>query len=325
MPRRHRIGSKFVKAFAPLLFLLLLAAGGGVFWLVSSLVHPPQRPYLITPEKFAGVDPRALKVRPEAWVNLDGTAARGWLVRGDEGAPAVVLLHGYGTDRSSLLNLGLKLNEATNFTVLLPDLRGHGLDPPVASTTFGAREADDVIAAVLFLQTLTTVDKRPLVGARIGFYGVELGAYAALAAVKQQTVKVSGGEQRALLLDSVPAAPDDLLISALRERIGLEGTLLQQAARGGARLYFFGNYRNESACAAAARVNGVRRVLLLSGDDAGDLRTSTDALARCFPPDTSVDVQTKLPLSGLHLSSATGEQGDAYDRRVIEFFDRALR
>jgi hypothetical protein len=32
-----------------------------------------------------------------------------------------------------------------------------------------------------------------------------------------------------------------------------------------------------------------------------------------------------LPLSGLNLTSATGEQGEAYDRVVIEFFDKFLR
>jgi pimeloyl-ACP methyl ester carboxylesterase len=52
-------------------------------------------------------------------------------LRGAENAPAVVLLHRYGADRSHVLNLGVKLNEATNFTVLMPDARGHGEKPAV--------------------------------------------------------------------------------------------------------------------------------------------------------------------------------------------------
>jgi hypothetical protein len=36
-------------------------------------------------------------------------------------------------------------------------------------------------------------------------------------------------------------------------------------------------------------------------------------------------MRTDLPLSGFSLPSATGEQGEAYDRVVIEFFARNLR
>ncbi len=40
-----------------------------------------------------------------------------------------MLLHRYGGDRSWLFNLGVKINETTNFTILWPDLRGHGENP----------------------------------------------------------------------------------------------------------------------------------------------------------------------------------------------------
>jgi len=33
----------------------------------------------------------------------------GWLLRGSEGAPAVIFLHRYGGDRSLLFNLGMKV------------------------------------------------------------------------------------------------------------------------------------------------------------------------------------------------------------------------
>ena len=42
-------------------------------------------------------------------------------------------------------------------------------------------------------------------------------------------------------------------------------------------------------------------------------------------PATLVYARIDLPLSGFSLPSATGEQGEAYDRIVIEFFDRNLR
>jgi hypothetical protein len=45
----------------------------------------------------------------------------------------------------------------------------------------------------------------------------------------------------------------------------------------------------------------------------------------CFPVPANVETRTDLPLSGFSLPSATGEQGEAYDRVVIEFFDTNLR
>jgi hypothetical protein len=65
--------------------------------------------------------------------------------------------------------------------------------------------------------------------------------------------------------------------------------------------------------------------MLLSGADAGYLIASTTSLKVCFPNVANVDIRTDLPLSGLNLPSATGEQGEAYDRIVIDFFDKYLR
>src|SRR5918911_3380111 len=176
MPPRRRTGRRLLKTFLPILLLLVLAAAGAVGWIIYSVAHPPRRPYLVTPEKFSQLSDRGLKVTDETWSNRDQTKARGWLLRGAEGAPAVILLHRYGADRSWLLNLGVKLNETTNFTILWPDLRGHGLNPPVNWTSFGALETDDVAAALDYLRSLKTSQDRPLVGAQVGVYGVELGA-----------------------------------------------------------------------------------------------------------------------------------------------------
>ena len=68
-----------------------------------------------------------------------------------------------------------------------------------------------------------------------------------------------------------------------------------------------------------------QHLLLLSGEDAGYLRESTVALEKCFQNTADLEVKTDLPLTGLNLPSATGEQGEGYDRRVIDFFDKNLR
>jgi pimeloyl-ACP methyl ester carboxylesterase len=234
-----------------------------------------------------------------------------------EGAPAVVLLHRYGTDRSWLFNLGIKINETTNFTILWPDLRGHGLEPPVKWTSLGFREGDDVLAAIEYLRTIKTNGKE-LVGEHIGLYGVELGAFVALKA------SPSKSEVKALVLDSVPRSSEDLIRTAVKDDIGVNNDLILVLVRQALRLYFLGDYYNTTACEAAASLQD-RNVLLLSGRDAGYLRESTSALARCFHTSGQLESKTDLPLTGFHSPSATGEQGEGYDRRVIDFFDKNLR
>lgn len=318
MAARRRTGKRLFKAFLPLMLLLVLVAGGIIGWIVYGITRPPRHAYLVTPEKFKLISDRGLKVSEETWTNQDGTQARGWLLRGAEGAPAVVLLHRYGADRSTLLNLGVKINEATNFTVLWPDLRGHGENPPVQWTSFGAKESADTQAALNYLRALKTTQGRPFVGGSAGLYGVELGAYTALlAAGKDASV-------RSLVLDSIPRDADEMVSAAASGHVGAINALIEPLARLGTRLYFLGGYENQAACDIAKRTTD-RRVLLLSGADAGALRDSTTSLAQCFPDQSSVEVNADLPLTGINLASANGQQGEAYDRRVIDFFDKTLR
>lgn len=161
---------------------MLIAAAIALGSIVYGITRPPRQSYLVTAQSFSQISGSALKVTDEEWRNRDGSMARGWLLRGAEGAPAVVLLHRYGGDRSWLFNLGIKINETTNFTILWPDLRGHGLNPPVSYSGLGSIEGDDLVAAVDFLRTVKGYSQKPLVGEAIGAYGVELGAYAALSA-----------------------------------------------------------------------------------------------------------------------------------------------
>ena len=313
MSPRRMPGKKLLKMLLPIFGLLLLVVAGLMVWLVLKVTRPPRQAYLVAPESFTLLSERGLKATNEEWTNRDGTKARGWLLRGTPGSPAVILLHRYGADRSWLLNMSDKFD--ANYTILLPDLRGHGLNPLVSWTSFGGQETEDVTAAIDYLRSLKTQDS-PLVGSSIGLYGVELGAYAALRAGAQNA------NVRALVLDSVPATPSDLLNTAVKESTGLSNRLLMWLARGGTRIYFLGSFDDTSACQAAKDI-GNRRVLLLAGEDPADLRASTLALAQCLP--AGVEVQGDLPLTGYNLPSAPGEQEDAYDRRVINFFDQALR
>ena len=318
MSPRRRFGKKLIKSLLPILLVLALALVAVLGFIVYGVTRPPRRPYLVTPQAFRDISGPVIRVSDETWTNTDGTRARGWLLRGGEGAPAVIFLHRYGADRSWLFNLGVKLNEATDFTILWPDLRGHGQNPLVKYTAFGGLESDDVIAAVGYLRSLKTSTGRKLIGNKIGLYGVELGAYAALlTAPKDNEVSV-------LVLDSIPRGADGLLRAVVSDRYELDNNLLHNLVQTATRLYLMKGYQNTPSCELAATLN-TQRVLLLSGSDAGYLRESTNALAQCFQAKENLEVKTDLPLSGFRLASATGEQGEGYDRGVIEYFDKTLR
>ena len=211
MSPRRRLGRRVIKTYLPIILVIVLAFVGAMvvlvwpYWPTYGITRPPRAPYLVTPQTFTLVGGQIPKATDVTWTNHDGTKARGWLILGADGSPAVILLHRYGTDRSLLLNLAVKLNETTNFTVLVPDLRGHGENPPVNWTLFGSIEGDDTTAAIEYLHTLRATGGKPQISHRIGLYGIELGAYSALDAASHST------EVRALVLDSAPASPDDLV------------------------------------------------------------------------------------------------------------------
>jgi pimeloyl-ACP methyl ester carboxylesterase len=316
--RRRRFGKKLFKSFLPILLVLVLACVIVLASIVHGITRPPRQPYLVTPQSFSQISGSALKVTDESWRNRDGTTARGWLLRGAEGAPAVVFLHRYGGDRSWLFNLGIKLNEANGFTILWPDLRGHGLKPPVTTSTFGMKEGEDLLGALDFLRGLKGSNREQLTADVFGVYGVELGAYAAMrAAVQDSTLRV-------LVLDSVPRSSDELMNAAVSQHIGVANNTVLSLARFATRVYFMGRYQNGLSCQMANDLKNPR-VLLLAGADDGFLRDSTAALQRCFQNQANVEAKLDLPLTGFNLPSATGEQGEGYDRPVIDFFARNLQ
>jgi pimeloyl-ACP methyl ester carboxylesterase len=320
MATRPRVGKRLVRLIVPLLLILIVAFLIALAAMVYGITRPPRRAYLVTPEQFSNISGTAepLKVTEESWRNRDGSSARGWLLRGAEGAPAVIFLHRYGGDRSYLLNLGMKVNEVTGFTILWPDLRGHGLNPPVKWTSFGGRESDDVLAALGFLRSIKSEGQRQLIGDRVGIYGVELGAYTALrAAGRDEAIQ-------ALVLDSVPRNQNEMVEVVLRRQFRLSTSALIVPARIATGFYFLGQFSNQSSCDLARNL-GTRRVLLLAGDDDSYLRESTRSLAPCFPIPANLEVRTDLPLTGSTLPAATGEQGESYDRPVIDFFAKSLR
>jgi pimeloyl-ACP methyl ester carboxylesterase len=231
----------------------------------------------------------------------------------------VILIHKYGADRSYVLNLGVKLNESTNFTVLMPDLRGHGENPSVQNASFGGCESEDLTSAIQYLRELKGPNGNSLVGQNIGVYGVEMGSLLALsAAAKDPSVK-------AIAVDSVPQDSDDVLRAAVVKRYPFASSATSRLAKLGTYLYYFdGCYRREGACATAGAI-GNRNIMLLAGVDAPEFQESTGKVVKCFPNGNKLETGLGLSPSGYSNTNASIEQSDAYDQRLIDFFRNSLQ
>jgi pimeloyl-ACP methyl ester carboxylesterase len=318
MAKTKRLFKSFSRLLLPVIVLVVLAVVSASVWLVHTTANPPKANYLVTPDKYGQLSQRGARVTDETWTNRDGTQSRGWLLRGSEHAPAVILLHRYGADRSHLLDLGVKLNEATNFTVLMPDERGHGLNPAVKDSSFGGCETDDMLGSLEFLRGLKTEAQTPLIGQSIGVYGVEMGALVALSiASRDEYVK-------ALALDSVPQSSDEVLASAIGARFPFASAVTSKFAQIGTYAYFYNGCYKRDSLSEMAKNLADRNVLLLAGSDAPQFQESTARIAKSFPATARVETKTDLNPSGYKITNASLEQSEAYDQRIIAFFKSAL-
>lgn len=314
MAKVKRLTKSFLRLLLPVVVLLTVASAVAAVWLVHDTSHPANLGYLVTPEKYGLLSSRGAQVTDESWQGRDGSTQKGWLLRGAPNLPAVILLHRYGANRSHVLNLGVKLNEATNFTVLMPDLRGHGPEAGDKKCTFGGCESEDVTSTLDYLKGLKTPDGFQLIGGGIGIYGLEMGALSALATA------VANPDVKAIALDSVPADSDAMLAAVIQRKFPFASSLTEKLGQAGTYAYFYdGCYNRVPACEMAKQLQN-RSVLLLGGVDARDFQESTSRLSKCLPNSVKLDSKTDLSPSGMSILNASLETSEAYDQRIIDFF-----
>jgi fermentation-respiration switch protein FrsA (DUF1100 family) len=118
-----------------------------------------------------GPPPPSLGGRTVTFASKSGSNIHGWYIPGRVGAGAVLLLHGVGANRTSMLGRAKFLHNA-GFTILAPDFQAHG-ESPGEHTTFGKLESLDAAAALAFLRAKDPHD-------RVGVIGVSMGGAAAL-------------------------------------------------------------------------------------------------------------------------------------------------
>src|ERR1044072_3642339 len=125
---------------------------------------------LIAPYKQAvGLLPSDLRGRAVEFPSSSGATLRGWLLPGERGAGAILLLHGGRATRVSMLDRARFLNRA-GYSVMLFDFQGHG-ESTGDHITFGYLESKDAESALGLLQAAFP-------GERLGLIGVSKGGAA---------------------------------------------------------------------------------------------------------------------------------------------------
>ena len=122
-------------------------------------------------QSSVGVAPAALEAERVTFASASGSRIHAWFARGRPGGGSVLLLHGAGSNRTSMLGRARFLHEQ-GFSVLAPDFQAHG-ESRGEHVTFGALESLDAAASVAFLRAAMPSE-------RVGVIGISMGGAAAL-------------------------------------------------------------------------------------------------------------------------------------------------
>jgi len=295
-----------------LLFILLILAAGyafthPVFWILVLLIwiirSPVQSAFFFAHpfRRINWMPETKLDFREVTFQSRDRLTLFGRFAPGKNHA-AILLLHGLGGTSADML-FHAEFLVSAGYGVFLIDLRAHGSSDGETST-FGLREADDIAGAVDYL--LTRVDVN---GGKIGALGISLGAQAALCgALKTDNI-------RALVLEGL--GPVNLCDHGGRPK-PLQRWLNYPSNWLYYRAYeFMISGRDRSVVEVIGRI--APRPILFIASGIKDISFSRLFCQAANEPKELWELST-----GKH-GAAFLKDSQEYAKRVVEFFDKALR
>ena len=276
---------------------ILIAGGlfGSSAYLTEGALHPPRIPVALVCPCIARVSCGDASV-----TSADGTVLRGWYYKPEvQTGKAILLLHGVGGNRESMVSLG-NLFLHNGYSVLEPDLRGHGESGGI--TTYGLLEEQDVQAWASWMLSQPDVTK-------IYGFGASLGASVLLESLNRET------RFRGVIAES--AYSDFPAIGT--ERLGRDmGGMAFLAAPVVSAGFLYANMRYGADLRKASAVEAVRRthvpVFLIHG--LADFKTA---------PENSRRLAAADPQATLWLVPGGGHAdiwkflGVAFEKRVLDW------
>jgi pimeloyl-ACP methyl ester carboxylesterase len=280
---------------------ILVAGALGIFGiLVYRITHPGAVPEHVNPSHYL------LPSLEVAISSGSGSEIRAWWIPGLRRAPGIVLAPGYGMSRSDALSLAAVLHES-GFNLLVYDQRGSGASPRGAST-LGLNETSDMLDALRFMQTREESNR-----SRLGIWGVDVGARAALKAAASVTAV------RAIAADGAFESAADFLDFRIDEDLGLDNRFLNFGCR---QIFRLANIASKSSIDEKLPLQALsdRTILFIKGENRKKLGLLTAALYDEIQPQKEM---VSLRTSRIHMMS--GEDLRSYDRQVASFFHLNLQ
>ena len=154
------------------------------------------------PKMISSITPRDLKMNYEdvSFRTADGLTLRGWYIPSmKKNQKTLILLHGYPADKGNILPALAFLHD--DFNLLLFDFRYLGKSEGSYSTA-GAKEVEDLLAAIQFLRTRGINE--------LGVWGFSMGGAVALMAIQKAS------EIRAVISESSYASLSEMAFELLR-------------------------------------------------------------------------------------------------------------
>jgi esterase/lipase len=287
-------GGRLIRTALILAAVVVIVLGGFSAFLTYRVVTTRNNSETVTP----------LSSFQSNYINLSftdrqGGEHEGWLLVGLKGAPAIILCHGYNSNRSDLLALGSLLRQ-NHFNVYLFNFDG----PKVrrSYSDLGLEQVNDLLTAVDAVTKQDGVNPH-----RVGVFGVTTGGYAALVAAERSPVV------KALVADTVFDDPSLMLESQVDQLLGGSSNLFRMLPNAGYRL---ATWRREQPRVREnlSKLQGMPK-LFISGKDSLLLARATESLYGEAPQPKRL-----LVLDHSYTALASGAVKKEYEDQVLTFF-----
>jgi pimeloyl-ACP methyl ester carboxylesterase len=274
---------------------VVLSAAGGFF--TYRIVTEYNDTENVTPESFLLSNYESLSFTDSAGEQYDG-----WLLRGLRGAPAIILCHGYDSNRSELLSLGTVLQE-NHFNVYIFNFRG--AKPKSLSSDFGAHPVAVLQAAISKVLAQSGVNT-----SRLGLFGRNSGAYAALA-VAEQNPKV-----RALAMDNVYEQPMQMFNAQVDQVLG--STPLFRVVMDAEFRLMSSASKDPQVGQNLSKVDSIPKFFISGRDTPPLAKITVDAYERVSQP------KRMLVMDHTRFGSMSGTEKKEYENQILAFFQQNL-
>jgi len=163
-------------------------------WLFYISIRPPKMVSSITPRNLN------MPYEQVSFTTADGLSLRGWFIlSGKRAAKTLILLHGYPADKGNILPALAFLH--ADFNLLLFDFRYLG-ESDGSYSTAGAKEVEDLLAAIRFLKTRGIEE--------VGVWGFSMGGAVGLMTIDKAP------EIRAVVSESSYASLTEMALQLFR-------------------------------------------------------------------------------------------------------------